>query len=783
MLWSVRLLIALAGLLLSCDLSAAEPLSNQVNSETKNYWAFRPVHADVPPGAGDPDWQKSPIDRFVSQRLADAGLRPNEAASRREWLRRATYDLLGLSPTLEEVQAFESDESPEAFERAVDRLLGSQHYGEKWGRHWLDLVRFAESNGYERDGTKPLIWAYRDYVIRSFNDDKPYDRFTVEQLAGDEIDEPTVESIIATGYHRLGLWDDEPVDPELARYDNLDSILSTTSEVFLGLTVGCGRCHDHKIDPIPQADYYRLLAFFANIAPHGRGATQRLMDVDAVLAKTESLPGDLVADSRVAPTEWAYSFEKPAADWTSIAFDDSAWQRGLSPFGGPDVPCRVSTSWTEDEIWLRRKFDVTEKVTRLMLSSVNTNRKAEMWINGERVVDLVNLGYIWRDEPIDQFIALLREGENVVAVRAVGGRAATQLIDVGLTTRDRRKFMTVEEWPWGGTGRQTHVLYRGNPHAPGEVVEPGFPTVLSPPEPKIVKRGRSWGRRRALGEWIVDPKNPLTSRVIVNRIWQYHFGRGIVRSSSNFGGLGEPPTHPRLLDWLAGEFVRGGWKFKAFHKLIMLSQTYRMSSRVQTEALEQDPSNDLFWRFDARRLTAEEVRDSILATSGKLNPKMYGPSFYSVLPADILATSSTGIQKWGTSPVEETYRRSVYLHVRRSLKDPMLTGFDFADTDASCAVRFTTTVPTQALTLLNSAYANEHALFFAERLRHVTKTPAEQVRRGIEIALARPATEVEVQRGLDLLARFRDEHGLEPGVALERYALLLLNLNEFLYLD
>ena len=771
------------GLWLCYGLTAAELPTNEVNERTKNYWAFRPVEAMEPPSGGDAAGQKNPADRFVYHRLAEAGLTPNGPASKRDWIRRATYDLTGLPPSIGDVRVFEADKSPEAYGRVVDRLLASNHYGEKWGRHWLDLVRYAQSNGYERDGEKFFIWRYRDYVIRSFNEDKPFDRFTMEQLAGDELDDPSVDTLIATGYQRLPLWDDEPIDAKLGRYEYFDSIVSTTSEVFLGLTVGCGRCHDHKIDPIPQKDYYRLVAFFSQISEHGNVPIQLLVDVDAQLADTDLLPGDLVADARLAKTEWAYTHEKPGEGWAATSFDDAGWKRGQAPFAGSAVPRTVGTLWEGGEIWMRRKFDVKEKRPRLMLSTIATTGNAEVWINGELAEKITPLGFFYRDIPIEKFIPKLREKDNVVAVYAPPHGGKMHIMDVGLTVRDRRKFMTVQEWPWGESGYPIHVLYRGNPNAPGEEVTPGFLSVLSPPEPKIVPRGKTSGRRHALAEWIVDPTNPLTPRVTANRIWQYHFGRGIVRTSSNFGLLGEPPTHPELLDWLAAEFVRQGWRFKSIHKLIMLSQAYRMSSAKREDAYEKDPKNDLFWRFDPRRLTAEEVRDSILVASGKLNRKIFGPSFFSVLPPEVVATSSSGGTKWGTSPPEETYRRAIYMFLRRSLKDPLMTGFDLADTDASCAVRFTPTVPTQALTLLNSAFANEQAVFLAGRLRAAASSPEEQVRRGIEMVLSRVATDVDIKHGVELLDRFRKEHQLEPHQALERFALLLINLNEFLYLD
>jgi hypothetical protein len=584
------------------------------------------------PEVSDREWPESPIDRFVLRDLEAAGLRPAPAAAKPHLLRRVHYDLTGLPPSIEDLRAFLADESPGAFARVVDRLLASPRHGEKWGRHWLDLVAYAESNGYERDSEKLMAWRYRDYAIDALNDDKPYDRFVSEQLAGDELDEVTAEGIIATGYYRLGLWDDEPADPTLARYDYLDGIARTTGEVMLGLTIGCARCHDHKIDPLPARDYYRFLAFFHRVSPHG----------------------------------------KDGANLVPVA--------------------------TEAE----ERFGCEGKA-----------------------------------------MAVAERGKE-----------------------------------------PTRILLRGNPGLQGDEVLPGFPEALAPPEPRITARAGSSGRRRALAAWITSRENPLTARVIVNRLWQHHFGRGIVRSASDFGRGGDRPTHPELLDWLASDLVESGWRLKALHRRLLLSRTYQMSSRAEPEGLARDPENDLFWRFGMRRLTAEEIRDSMLLAAGRLNLEMGGPSMYPELPHEVLATSSTGAEKWGKSRLEETWKRSVYAFVRRSLQDPMLTVFDLADTDAPCAVRFSTTVPTQALTLLNSGFVNEQAAALAARLRAEAGDDSRaRVRRAFEIALSRDPSAREVEDGLRALEDLVDEGGASPEGALERFALLVLNLSELLFVD
>jgi len=615
--------------------------SNTVPSRDprRSHWAFQAIRKQVPLVhlAADPsDAPANPIDAFIAQRLRDKGLPIPKAASRRALIRRVTYDLTGLPPTPEQVEAFVHDASPQAWEHLIDRLLESPHYGEKWGRHWLDLVRFAETNSYETDEAKPHAWRYRDYVIRAFNADKPYDRFIREQLAGDELPDGGADGLIATGYYRLGIWDNDPADRELALYDQLDDLVATTGQVFLGLTVDCARCHDHKIDPISQRDYYALLSFFRNIHPYRNGGA-----TDEV-----PLPG-----------------EKQA-----------------------------------------KALAVTEP---------------------------------------------------------------------------------------GTVAPVTHLLRRGNPASPGEAVEPGFLSVLTSPSPVIAPpaSGRSSGRRRALADWIAAPDNPLTARVIVNRVFQHHFGRGLVRTPSDFGIQGSLPTHPELLDWLAGHFVQDGWSLKRLHRLILTSQSYQASATPTAEALKADPANDLFSRFEMRRLTAEEIRDSVLWVGGLGNPRMYGPGMYVALPKEVLASQSVPGKGWGDSPKVEQARRSIYIHVKRSLLSPVLLSFDLAETDRSTPVRFATTQPTQALGMLNGAFFNEQARILADRIRaEVGSEPREQVRREqvrrvLHRVTSRPPSDREISQSVALLQSLTSEEGLGATAALDAFCLLAFNLNEFLYLE
>jgi len=702
---------------------SSETTSPRVTAETKRFWSFQAVKRPAVPRIKNSDWVANPIDAFIGAKLEQAGLAPAAAASRAALLRRATYDLTGLPPTIDEVEAFLADKSSRSFETVVDRLLDSPHYGEKWGRHWLDLVRYAETNSYERDGAKPFVWRYRDYVIRSLNADKPFDQFTREQLAGDELDNVTADSLIATGYYRLGIWQDEPVDREQELFEDLDDHVRTTSEVFLGLTLGCARCHDHKLDPLPQRDYYRMLAFFRNIRRYGVRGNNTVTSASLVdLATPEALQRNRKL------------IEQHKAKLKTVQQAINAFIKKVSPLlvGG-------EVDDFKDE-------------------------KSQVPILKKKVP-----GKLARKE-FDAFVTLVKQRQELRKFKAPA-------LDKALAVKEH-----------GPSVPQSFVQIRGNAHARGAKVEPGFPEVLSPPEPRIrppAKGAKSANRRRALAEWITSPRNPLTARVLANRLWQYHFGRGIVTSPNNFGMQGDPPTHPQLLDWLASELVDGGWKMKRMHRLIMLSAAYRMSSQANPRGLKIDQANKLFWRFNMRRLSAEEIRDSILAVNGALNRrKMFGPSIYTIIPNEIKHGQSRPGAGWGNSPPAERNRRSIYVHVKRSLIVPLFESFDGPDLDATCPVRFTTTQPTQSLALLNSQFSNREAGVFARLvLEKAGQDRAAQVTLALSRATQRQPDEKEIQRGVTLIDALVKQEKASPQDALKYFCLLTLNLNEFLYLD
>jgi mono/diheme cytochrome c family protein/GNAT superfamily N-acetyltransferase len=691
-----------------------------VTDETKNYWAFRPVANPAVPQVTNSAWTANPIDNFILQGLEQAKLSPTSSADKQQLIRRAYYDLTGLPPSIDDVEAFVNDKSDRAFEKVIDRLLESPQYGERWGRHWLDLVRYAESNSYERDDSKPFAWRYRDYVIDSFNADKPYTQFIKEQLAGDEFDPRTPDSIVATGYYRLGIWDDEPVSQKQALYDDLDDILLTTSQVFLGLTMNCARCHDHKIDPIPQKDYYRFLAFFSGFQRYGVRGYPSVEDASIGPIAVNMDEEDRAALRKQLDRELNEHHRK-------IDFVERKLHELLTP------PEKEDFKATAVRVDLARKY-AGKGIARKLVEEYETAVARKKEIEDSRPAELAQ---------------------------------ALIIKEIGATPRD------------------TFILVRGNANVEGEKVEPAFPSILSPPQPviKTPSSGKSSGRRTALANWIASDKNQLTARVMVNRIWQHHFGRGIVGSSNNFGNIGDKPTHPELLDWLATRFMQGEWKLKTMHKLIMLSSTYQMSSQSSEKELAADPANKLYWRFSMRRLSSEELRDSVHAASGSLNLKMGGPSIYPIIPQEVLAGQSRPGAGWGSSSEEERARRAVYIFIKRSLVEPLMADFDFADVDSTCPVRFVTTQPTQALSLLNSEFMNRQAAAFAEFLKKEAGDDlVKQVELGLTRATQRRPTKPEIDRGIGLIESLKTD-GVPEGIALKYYCLTLFNLNEFLYLD
>ena len=827
----------------------------------KNHWAFQPLVRPTVPKTNASAWIRSPIDAFVLQKLIAKGLKPNPTASRRELIRRVTYDLTGLPPTPEEAAAFEADTAPNAYERLVDRLLASPHYGERWGRHWLDLVRYAETNSYERDNPKPNVYKYRDYVIRAFNADKPYNRFVQEQIAGDELPDATGDSLTATAYYRLGIWDDEPADVKQAEADDADDLVATTGQAFLGLTFDCARCHDHKFDPIPQKDYYRLVSFFHNINRFKNGgptdesayfATEAERKVyDAKVAEIEDKrktnaaqtaaieavykqnraallnPGD-ISDLKYRYYEGAFAalpdFDalKPTATGTlTPAFLDLKPRKRDENFGF--VYEGILNVAKEGEYTFYLDTDDGSRLT------VNGKKLTEKPIGGGQGMEmrgiirlaagkvpfrvdyfqggsLFGLNFAWSGPGFARRPLTPLENSSVLGTPTLA--AAELPLTVSAEQAGRYVRLTAEKAELdkaapptpdktlcvteaGPTAPDTFVLLRGNPQTPGDKVEPAFPLCLGGGVPVVAapSAGAKTARRRlALANWLTAPNNPLTARVIVNRIWQHHFGRGLVRTANDFGLQGSRPTHPELLNWLAKEFMAQGWSFKKLHKLILMSNTYKQSSRSNALGLAKDPQNDSLWRFEMRRLDAEEIRDSVLSVSGSLNPALFGPPIYPEVSKEVLATQSIPGADWETAKMkpEDLNRRSIYIHVKRSLIYPLLASFDLPETDRPNAARFASTQPTQALSLMNGPLLNQQAALLAERIHKEISNSANDKRafinRLLSLITQRIPTELEIAECLKFTAKL-EKRGVKPEQAQTYLSLLALNLDEFLYLD
>lgn len=685
-----------------------------IKPEDRQHWSYRPLGRHAVPKTENKQWATNPIDSFVLARLEARGWKPARAADSRAFLRRLYLDLTGLPPTLAEQEQFVSDPSPQNVRRVAWNLLARPTYGERWARHWLDVARFAETNGYERDGTKPYAWRYRDYVISSFNEDKPYDRFILEQIAGDELDDRSADTLIATGFHRLGPWDDEPADPKQDRFDQLDDIVSTTSQVFLGLTLACARCHNHKFDPLTMRDYYRMIAIFNPL--------QR--------PQWERLELDLPAGTRA-------EVDRVQARDREIA----ALRRAVA-------------------------MQLAGSVATVLSAAFERNA-----LSG----------------PIRASAVLAAERPALMATLTAVENARKQTPDV------TRGYFLQEPSP---RAPATHLLVRGNAGRPGAVVAPGFPAVLVAAQPEFPPPGAQSSRRRlTLAHWIASGQNPLTARVIVNRMWQHHFGEGLVRTPNDFGKTGDAPTHPELLDWLSRWFIDHGWSLKELHHLIVTSNTYRMSKIANAEYLRDDPDNRLSWRFPYRRLDAEVIRDSMLAVTGQLNLQMYGPSIYPEVPKAALAGHSDPDKIWPAFDEKAAARRTVYAFLKRSMIVPMLEVLDLCDTTRSTGKRIVTTVAPQALTLLNGDFTNRQARHLAQRIVNEAGSDARaQVERLYRLVLCRPPTPAELSTLVQFLhdsprtpAGSRSAEASAGGrthhAALTEICRIVFNLNEFAYSD
>ncbi len=737
--------VVIAGFSFAAILFPAE-LQKQFTPQQRRWWSFQKVERAAPPKVDDRALVANEVDAFILAKLEEKGLKPAPRADNITLLRRATLDLTGLLPTPEEVQDFVNDTSPNAFAKVVDRLLASPRYGERWARHWLDLARYADSEGFKSDETRPNIWRYRDYVIKSFNDDKPYDRFMKEQIAGDELYPNDPAALVATGFNRHFPDESNARNLMQRRQELLNDITDTVGSAFMGMTYGCARCHDHKFDPILHKDYYRLQAFFANTRIEDQAVLESkerrgLYDEQYAAwdAKTKDLRGEM--QKLTAP---------------SLA---KLYKENFDKFP-PEIQDSVTTE-----------------------PSKRTPIQWQMYYKSKPQLEfsIEDAGKKLKGDEARRWKELKTELAAFDPVKPAELQVAQAMIDNGAHSP------------------KTHILAVGVYDSLLDEVDPGFLSILDPSPAKIVPPAgvNSTGRRAALAGWLADPSNPLTTRVMANRIWHYHFGRGLVGTPSDFGVMGERPSHKELLDYLTGKFVEGGWSVKNMHRTIMLSNTYRQSSAFNETASKTDPQNKLLWRYERRRLEGESIRDAMLQAAGVLNAKMGGPGVFPPLPPGV---NTRGGWKTNEEPAETT-RRSVYTFVRRNTRYPMFEAFDMPDTHESCARRNITVTAPQSLELLNNELVFDWARHFASRvLNDGGLTPDAQVERAYRLAYSRTPSAEErerarefMERQIPIIAERGDKlpaldnlpAGADPiwAAALVDLCHMLLNSNEFLYVN
>lgn len=846
---------------------------------SEKYWAYQaPIRPALP--ALEHDFMRNPIDAFILEGLMAENLKPNPRAPARHLIRRAYYDLTGLPPTFEAVEVFNAEnDQRSAWNNLVNQLLASERYGEKLASLWLDTVRYAETNGFERDNKKPYIWRYRDYVIKAFNDNKPYDRFVAEQLAGDELPDSDVAAKVATGFMTLMQRDDEPADRDQAHSDMISDIVDVSSEAFLGTTMGCAKCHDHKVDPIPQADYYSLMSFFDSIglshlqqpnrawydeadarareesanALAEAWATVDASQLDEFVKKSKS-PQAMVKFGHVKDeareTYWQLLPEVPSdPEWTFPSYVPAEYKLSRSPFSTPDAgvtvlfrEARQDEDYTpvlheEVSVAMRHEFRLTELPEQLIFyaqgrllseleiffNGVSTYSGAAEFrgpyviipfsreqirhlTTGKNVISIVvtpkdpKHGY-WFDPGFYYNAVASLSVDDLVTLNpdligdVYGDSFQDRIVPLVATKKERfakpgNRYFSVDEHLNAKSGR---IHLRGSVHGEGPEVPMVLPAVFTEgakiegpsleAQKAQFKKTKTTGRRLILAQWLANEKNPLTARVMVNRLWQHCFGLGLVASANDFGLLGEAVSNQALLDWLAVEFMESGWDIKHMLRLMMTSSTYQMSVQAQAEALSIDSQNRLHWRHNPRRLTAEEIWDTLLLVQGKLNYDLGGEPVRPKMPEAVLAGSSRPDIAWPETVGESANKRAVYIAVKRSIQLPLLAAYDAPQRDATCPTRFATTVPTQALTMLNSERVNTAAKEFAADLADEYADLDAQIIAAFERALGRAPSVKEKVALLELSDDLNKIHAVPQSNLLERICLILLNLNETIYLD
>jgi hypothetical protein len=798
---------------------AAEKFDLQARA--KVHWSFQPIKRPLVSSIQSPQSKiQNPIDSFLMAKLSDSGLSLAPPADKRVLLRRVTFDLTGLPPTPEEIDSFLKDESPEAFAKVVDRLLASPHYGERWARHWLDLVRYAETFGHEFDFPIADAWRYRDYVIRAFNADVPYNQFLTEHLAGDLLDSPrrnpkdgSNESLTATGFWWLGESKHSPVDSRGDYADRVDNQIDVFGKTVLGLTLGCARCHDHKFDPIATKDYYSLFSVLASSrfqqADVGDPApVVKLLDEIAELRKasgwTEPAPAQPVTPAMAAWQAKASLFER---------FDDG-WRKrwdaaglALRPEAGPGIPhsgrearklagALRSPTFVIDKNYLLFRVAGRDAKVRLILNGIQLIQNpiygglAQSVNHGEELRWMSFDLRMWKGQPA--YLELLDDGPGYFAISDAWfadqhppsetpaklalwepkEEIAERVHNLEKKLPEPKRAPAIRD----GSARDEKVFIRGNHKTLGADAPRGFLEAFGKPP-----FGGEGSGRRKLAEAVTDPANPLVARVIVNRIWQHHFGEGIVRSPDDFGYQGQRPTHPELLDWLASEFVANGWSIKKLHRTILLSAAFQQSSRAEPEmakrAVTADPQNKLLHRQNVQRLEAEAIRDAMLAVSGRLDPALEGPG---VLP--FLTEHQVGRGKPASGPLDGNGRRSIYLQVRRNFLNPMFVAFDYPTPFTTIGRRTVSNVPAQALAMLNNPFVLQQSELWAKRTLAMQGSTEDRVNRMYVSAFGRLPTAAESAAAVSFVDEMTRERG-KADTAWTDLAHVLFNAKEFVFVE
>ncbi|HYO83862.1 MAG TPA: PSD1 and planctomycete cytochrome C domain-containing protein [Bryobacteraceae bacterium] len=802
---------------------ASAPAGSTDFQAARKFWSFQPVRKPAIPKAANPGWVQSPVDAFVLAKLRDKGLTPAPQASRRELIRRVSFDLTGLPPTPAEVEAFVADKSPEAWSRLVDRLLASPHYAERQARHWLDLVRYAETNGHEYDNDKHEPWRYRDYVIRAFHEDVPYDQFVREHIAGDLLPEKRLrkdggawESPLGTTQFWFGEVLNSATDSVKSRADDVDNQIDVLSKTFLGLTVACARCHDHKFDPLPTADYYSLAGVLHSTEMRETtidspkrtaiisGLSARIREINRQMGEPKVTRGLTSLRPEDKPFE-SFAAEAGFGKWVSAgaAFGEAPMSRAVdSRAAGSDVFSGTLTSpkfRTGTELFLHvriggSKADPALKERGPLRFTIIADgykgqhivpdgtpdlkwKTLRLTFERERIckfeiVDRSRTGHIIVDEivfstsskpPVTSADEIV--DADVAAPRAAELQAEKKRLEEQVP--DSEFAMVAEDHE----PRNVHLHIRGNHKNLGNEVPRGYLQLISAGRRSPVLKDSG---RLAVAEWLASPENPLTARVMANRLWAQHFGAGLVRSTDNFGKMGEAPSHPELLDYLAGRFVESGWSVKALHREMLLSSTYRMSSKPSEAAQQVDPNNRLLQHMPVRRLEAEAIRDAVLAVSGRLDRALYGPSI-----APHISEYQHGRGRPASGPLDGDGRRSLYIQVRRNFMTPMFLAFDYPVPISTIGARTSSTVPSQALMMMNNEFLAQQAQRWAAAATSSASNPEERVGLMYRQAFSREPEQHEVAQILDFVrSQTRNEQEVWADVAH-----VLLNTAEFIYIQ